>query len=64
MKKAIGMFGDPKGDVSSKRITSVACFIVAFVLAFTTKDVAMASLFAGCGVTLQGVAMIGEKGLK
>ena len=62
-KKVIGMFGDPKGDVSSKRVTSFICFATAIVIAFTTKDVAMAGVFAGAGLALQGITAWSEKGM-
>ena len=50
-----------KNDGSSyKRITGFGCFVVAVIIAFTTKDVSLCGLFLGVSLG-EGVATLFEK---
>ena len=46
-----GFLQDSKGDFSSARLTFVVGMIVAIVVTFTTKDIAMAGMWAGLATT-------------
>jgi len=45
--KLMQFLQDPKGDMSSKRLFGIGCFIVAIVIAFTTQnEMALGSFLA------------------
>ena len=60
----IGIFEDPLGDVSSKRVSSFYCLIVATVLAFCGYPDAVVIAFLSGALAFQGVSALSEIGLK
>jgi hypothetical protein len=45
MKKIVEFFQDAAGQFSSKRLFALACFVVAVVLAFRGRDIALIAAF-------------------
>lgn len=43
--KPKGIFSDPLGDWSSKRVFGILSFVVAVTLAFVTRDAALTGVF-------------------
>ena len=60
----IGMFEDPLGDVSSKRVSSFYCLVCATFLAFFGYPDTMVISFLSAALLFQGVSALSESGLK
>jgi len=64
MKRIWEVFENPyTGRLSHKRVIAIGCFVVATVIAFTTGDIALASLFAGGFAGVSAITM-SEKSTK
>jgi hypothetical protein len=61
MKEFLDMFKGKNGRFSYKRIIGVSAFLVAVLLAFTTRDIAMATLFLSVTVGGQVTSLFEKK---
>jgi len=55
------MFSGPQGEISSKRVFALGCFVVAIILAFTGKGWEVQTLWLGTAGGVLGVSAVTGK---